>query len=68
MKQKYQSKILGSIHEFAQDLYEVGAIDEKRMKEYDEACLVSEKTKEAAVKSVSSAKGNAPTAVYASHK
>jgi DNA-binding transcriptional regulator YiaG len=28
------------IHEMAQDLYEIGAIDEARMREYDADCLL----------------------------
>ena len=31
-----------AIHEEAQALYEAGAIDQKRMEEYDRACCVSE--------------------------
>jgi putative transcriptional regulator len=68
MKKKYQSKILEAIHEIAQDLHEVGAIDDKEMKEFDEDCLVPEKPKKTAVKSVSSAKTNTPKAVYAAPK
>jgi hypothetical protein len=37
---KYQSKIARSVYEDAEALYEVGAIDVKRMHEYDVACLV----------------------------
>jgi DNA-binding transcriptional regulator YiaG len=69
VKKKYQSKILGFIHEGAQSLYEDGIIDEKRMKEYDKDCLVPAKPKKTAVKPVSSAKTSTPpAAVYASPK
>ena len=37
---KYQSEIARSVYEDAKALYEVGAIDAKRMHEYDVACLV----------------------------
>jgi DNA-binding transcriptional regulator YiaG len=51
MKKKYESELLGVIHQSAQDLYEIGAISEARMREYDEDCLVSEpKTAKAAHK------------------
>jgi DNA-binding transcriptional regulator YiaG len=42
MKKKYESELLGVIHQSAKDLYEIGAISEARMQEYDEDCLVSE--------------------------
>jgi len=40
MKTKqYRSKILASIHETAEDLYEAGLLDKKTMREFDENCL-----------------------------
>jgi DNA-binding transcriptional regulator YiaG len=42
MKRKYQSEILGVVHQDAEAMYAVGAISEVEMKEYDEDCLVSE--------------------------
>jgi DNA-binding transcriptional regulator YiaG len=36
----YKSEPLMVIHEMAQDLYEIGAIDEARMREYDADCLL----------------------------
>ncbi len=36
---KYRSEIFQQIHENVMDLYEVGGIDEKTMKEFDESCL-----------------------------
>ncbi|MDR3341429.1 MAG: hypothetical protein LBT14_01340 [Treponema sp.] len=40
MKKKYQSEMLMVIHEMAQGLYKIGAIDDVAMREYDEDCLV----------------------------
>jgi putative transcriptional regulator len=42
MKKKYQSKQLAACHESAQALYEIGAITEAQMREFDEECLVPE--------------------------
>jgi putative transcriptional regulator len=42
MKKKYESELLGVIHQSAQDLYEIGAISEARMQEYDKDCLAPE--------------------------
>jgi DNA-binding transcriptional regulator YiaG len=42
MKKKYQSEILGVIHQDAEAMYAVGAISEARMNEYDKDCLVPE--------------------------
>ena len=42
MKKKYQSEILGVLHEMADDLHKIGAIDDVRMAEYDHDCLVQE--------------------------
>jgi DNA-binding transcriptional regulator YiaG len=44
MKKKYQSEQLMVCHEEARALYEIGAIDAARMKEFDEMCLASEPT------------------------
>ena len=41
MKNKYQSDILGSLHETAAGLYKIGVISEKEMRDYDQDCLVS---------------------------
>jgi DNA-binding transcriptional regulator YiaG len=40
MKWKYQSEILGVIHQDAEAMYAVGAISAERMREYDEDCLI----------------------------
>ena len=40
MKEKYQSGLLGAIHETATGLYKIGVIDDKEMSEYDKDCLV----------------------------
>jgi DNA-binding transcriptional regulator YiaG len=42
MKRKYQSEILGVIHQDAEAMYAVGAISEAKMKEYDQDCLAPE--------------------------
>jgi putative transcriptional regulator len=47
MKKKYESELLGVIHQSAKDLYEIGAISDARMQEYDEDCLVPEPTPKA---------------------
>jgi putative transcriptional regulator len=39
---KYKSEIFEVIHQDAVANYEVGAISEARMREYDEMCLVQE--------------------------
>ena len=40
---RYKSPLLKHIHEEAKSLLGVGAISAKRMKEYDDACLVQAK-------------------------
>lgn len=42
MKEKYQSKLLGAIHETSAGLHKIGVIDDKEMKDYDKDCLVQE--------------------------
>jgi len=39
---KYKSDAYEAIHEDAMALFEVGAISEAELKEFDEACLVQE--------------------------
>jgi len=39
---KYKSDILEAIHESATEKFQIGAISENRMREYDEMCLESE--------------------------
>ena len=39
MKKTYQSEILEVLHEMADDLHEIGAINDARMAEYDRDCL-----------------------------
>jgi putative transcriptional regulator len=36
---KYKSDAYEAVHEDAVSMYEIGAISEERMKEYDEMCL-----------------------------
>ena len=42
MEKKYYSEALMAIHESARDLFEVGAISENEMKDFDNRCLVQE--------------------------
>jgi hypothetical protein len=44
-KMKYESEALKVIHQDAKEMYKIGAITEARMREYDEICLPSPKTK-----------------------
>ena len=39
---KYKSDILEVIHQSAVDKFEIGAISETKMREYDEMCLLEE--------------------------
>jgi len=39
MIKKYKSDVMASIHEAALDLYEVGLIDKKTMRDFDKSCL-----------------------------
>ena len=41
MKKKYRSEILQVVHGMAEDLREIGAINDARMKEYDTNCLAA---------------------------
>jgi DNA-binding transcriptional regulator YiaG len=41
MKKKYQSELLGAIHETAEGLYKIGVINDKEMREYNKDCLAS---------------------------
>jgi DNA-binding transcriptional regulator YiaG len=40
MVRKYQSEILGVIHQEAEALHAAGVIDDTKMREYDQDCLV----------------------------
>ena len=48
MRKQYESKILKSIHEDAQELFKAGIIDAKRMAEFDQDCFIQEHEKSAA--------------------
>jgi putative transcriptional regulator len=39
MPKKYRNNMMASIHEGASDLYRVGGIDKKTMREFDALCL-----------------------------
>ena len=42
MKEKYQTELLGALHETAVGLYKIGVINSEEMQEYDKDCLVQE--------------------------
>jgi len=46
MDKKYYSEALMAVHQSAKDLFEIGAITDAEMKEFDEGCLVKEPEKE----------------------
>jgi putative transcriptional regulator len=37
----YKSEVLASIHDMMEGFYEVGAIDKRTMREFDESCLIA---------------------------
>lgn len=39
MQKKYRSEIAAAVHETATDLYEIGVIDAKTMRHFDNTCL-----------------------------
>ena len=42
MEKRYYSEALMAVHQSAQDLFEIGAISETEMREFDKSCLVQE--------------------------
>jgi DNA-binding transcriptional regulator YiaG len=44
MKKKYQSEILMVCHQDAEEMYKLGLIDDAKMREFDEGCLLPETT------------------------
>ena len=40
MAKRYRSRIAGVVHEAASDAFEIGVMDKKTMREFDEICLV----------------------------
>jgi len=42
MEKKYESEALMVSHQSAQDLFELGVINDAEMREFDEMCLVKE--------------------------
>ena len=42
MNKKYESELMGTLHETAVGLHKIGLISDKEMSEYDRDCLVSE--------------------------
>ena len=59
---KYKSDAYEAIHEDAMALFEVGAISEAELREFDEDCLVQES--EPAYGETPAATGHAPAALY----
>ncbi|MCL2381248.1 MAG: hypothetical protein FWC64_06605 [Treponema sp.] len=45
MNGKYQSELLGAVHETAVGLHKIGVIDDNEMREYDRDCLAQESRK-----------------------
>ena len=41
MSKTYKSSLSASIHETVSDLYEIGLVDKKTMRRFDESCLTS---------------------------
>ena len=41
MGKRYKSEAFAAIHETMEALHEIGAVDKKTMREFDEACLTS---------------------------
>ncbi|MBN8442749.1 MAG: DNA-binding transcriptional regulator [Thauera sp.] len=41
MTKKYRSEALGAIHETMEALDEIGAVDKRTMREFDDACLTT---------------------------
>jgi putative transcriptional regulator len=37
----YKSEVLASLHQMMEGAYEIGAIDKKTMREFDESCLIA---------------------------
>jgi hypothetical protein len=64
MKRKYQSELLGVLHQDACADYQLGIISEDEMREYDEDCLVPESK---TVENHTSAR-QAPASAYAARK
>jgi DNA-binding transcriptional regulator YiaG len=42
MKEKYQTELLGALHETAVGLHKIGVISNEEMREYDKDCLAQE--------------------------
>ena len=41
MTKKYKSEAMAAIHETAEAMFDIGAIDKQTMREFDEACLTT---------------------------
>ena len=62
---KYESELMGSLHETASGLHKIGVISDNEMYEYDRECIISNFKPSSESKNIPEQK---PTPVYANHK
>jgi DNA-binding transcriptional regulator YiaG len=62
MERKYQSEILMVCHQDAEGMHRLGLIDDAKMREFDEGCLVAEQSTKTASRIIS------PVPVYAAER
>ncbi len=67
MPRKYKSKIAGAMHRSIADLHEIGAVDKKTMREFDQRCLTKIETLSAAEIRAIREKAGVSQAVFAEH-
>ena len=67
MPRKYKSKIAGAMHRSIADLHEIGAVDKKTMREFDQRCLTKIETLTAAEIRAIREKAGVSQAVFAEH-
>ena len=65
MNNKYESELLGSLHETAAGLHKIGIISDNEMQEYDQECLISNPVTSSEDKNISTQN---PKPVFASSK
>lgn len=51
-KKKYKNDLMASLHETAEGLHKVGAIDKKTMRKFDKACLTDSRQRTKAGESI----------------
>jgi DNA-binding transcriptional regulator YiaG len=61
VKKKYQSEISMIVHQDAEGMHQLGIIDDARMREFDEMCLIQEPDQ-----ALKSTPRQAPTPAYTS--